>query len=63
MMADSFPYKVYNSSGDLVMAATENARYRRKRELELLEAGYTIRLNGRKITKTEIKKECAGKGE
>ena len=45
------------------MAATENARYRRKRELELLEAGYTIRLNGRKITKTEIKKECAGKGE
>lgn len=60
MMADSFPYKIYNSSGDLVMAATENARYRRKRELELLEAGYTIRLHGRKITKKELTGSAKG---
>ena len=60
MMADNFPYKVYNSSGGLVMAATENARYRRKRELELLEAGYTIRLNGRKITRKELTGSAKG---
>lgn len=32
-------------------------RYDRKTELSLLEAGYTIRLQGKKITKTEIRKE------
>lgn len=42
------------------MAATENARYRRKRELELLEAGYTIRLNGRKITRKELTGSAKG---
>ena len=32
-------------------------RYEWKTELSLLEAGYTIRLQGKKITKTELKKE------
>ena len=36
-------------------------RYDRKTELSLLEAGYTIRLQGKKITKTEIRKEVKEK--
>ena len=31
-------------------------RYDPKTELSLLDAGYTIRLQGKKITKTELKK-------
>ena len=46
-------------SGGLIAPAS--CRYDRKTELSLLEAGYTIRLHGKKITKTEIRKEVKGK--
>ena len=39
------------------LIAPASCRYGRKTELSLLEAGYTIRLQGKKITKTEIRKE------
>lgn len=39
------------------LIAPASCRYSRKTELSLLEAGYTIRLRGKKITKTEIRKE------
>lgn len=42
-------------SGGLIAPAS--CRYDPKTELSLLEAGYTIRLHGKKITKTELKKE------
>lgn len=42
------------------LIAPESCRYSRETELSLLEAGYAIRLHGKKITKTELKKEAKG---
>ena len=58
-MADYYHYTVTNPSGELVLQATEDARYPRRIELDLLEAGYTVRLHGKKITKTETRKELS----
>ena len=52
-----YPYTIHNSAGDLVLQAVESARYPRRIELDLLGAGYTIRLRGKRITKAEIRKE------
>ena len=49
------PYIVINPAGDVVLQSIE--RYPRRVELDLLEWGYTIKLNGRKLTKSEIRKE------
>lgn len=54
-----YPHKVYNPAGVPVMSATEDCRYHRHIELDLLGAGYTIRLHGKRITKTELRKETA----
>ena len=48
-------YQVYNRHGELVCQATEKARYSKDTELVMLENGYTIKLNGRKLTKKELK--------
>ena len=53
-MEDKYPYKVYRD-GNLVMEATEECRYPKKTEQALLDAGYTIKLHGRKLTKKEVK--------
>lgn len=55
-MAD-YPYTVTNPSGEIVLQAAESCRYTRLVELALLEAGYIVRLHGKKITKTETRKE------
>lgn len=55
-MAD-YAYTVTNPSGEIVLRAPEICRYPRSVELALLEAGYTVRLRGKKITKTETRKE------
>ena len=52
-----YPYIVFNPAGELVLQATESARYSRRVELDLLGAGYTIRLHGKRITKADIRKE------
>lgn len=57
-MAD-YPYTVTNPSGEIVLQAAESCRYPRLVELALLEAGYSIRLRGKKITKTEARKELS----
>lgn len=54
-------YQVYNPAGALVMQADPSCRHSRLQELLLLENGYTIKLNGRKLTKTEIRKEIKQK--
>lgn len=54
-------YQVYNPAGDLVLQAPESIRYPRSVELALLEAGYTIKLNGKRITKTEARKAAHDK--
>lgn len=51
---ERFDYTVHNPAGELVLQAPESCRYSRQVELELLAAGYTIRLHGRKITKKEL---------
>ncbi len=55
-MAD-YPYTVTSPSREIVLQAAESCRYPRLVELALLEAGYIVRLHGKKITKTETRKE------
>lgn len=39
------------------LEAPESCRYSRETERSLLDAGYTIRLHGKRITKAEVRKE------
>lgn len=57
-----YPYQIIPPPGRLGgLIAPASCRYPRSTELSLLEAGYTIRLHGKKITKTELKKEAKEK--
>lgn len=49
------PYHVINPAGTVVLQAPEPCRSSRRVELDQLEHGYTIRLHGRRITKTELR--------
>ena len=60
MMTD-YPYQVFSPNWQPLMEAPESCRYPRKVELSILDAGYTIKLNGKRITKAEIRKEVKGK--
>lgn len=51
---ERFDYTIHNPKGELVLQAPESCRYSRQVELELLAAGYAIRLHARKITKKEL---------
>ena len=53
-----YAYEIIPPAGQLGgLIAPASCRYDRKTELSLLEAGYTIRLRGNRITKTELRKE------
>lgn len=54
---DKEAYQVFDRQGVCIMAAPASCRYPARVELSILEAGYTIRLNRKRITKTELKKE------
>lgn len=54
-MDQLLPYQVYNSEGALVLQAPESCRHSKIVERDHLENGYTIKLNGKKITKKEAK--------
>ena len=56
-MIDYHPCIVTSLSGDIVLQAEESCRYPPQVELALLEAGYIVRLHGKKITNTETRKE------
>lgn len=59
-----YSYQVIPPAGQLGgLIAPESCRYPRTTELSLLEAGYTIRLHGKKITKTELRKENNGNNQ
>ena len=47
------PYRIYDRDGRLMESRPESLRYPRSTELSILNAGYTIKLNNRKITKKE----------
>lgn len=49
------PYQVINPAGTVVLQAPESCRSSHRVELDQLEHGYTIRLHGRRITKTEAR--------
>lgn len=48
------PYKIYDRNGKLVMSSPEACRYPKHIERSLIEAGHTIKLNGKRITKKEV---------
>ena len=54
-----YPYQVTNPGGDIVLQST--VRYPGKTELDMLDHGYTIKHNGRRLTKTEVRKELSQK--
>lgn len=56
-----YPYQVFSPTGQPLMEAPESCRYPRKVELSILDAGYTIKLNGKRITKAELRKEVKSK--
>lgn len=47
-------YAVYGSDGQPLMQTDHEIRYPPETELSMLSAGYTIRRNGKRITKKEI---------
>lgn len=53
-----YPYTVQNLYGEMILQSLEKYRYNQHVELSILEAGYVIRLHGKRITKTDIRKEA-----
>ena len=49
------PYTVHNPAGVLVLQAAESCRSSRRVELDQLAAGYTIRLHGKKISRSDLR--------
>ena len=47
-------YQIFNSSGDLVCQADLDCRYPAWLELQLLEAGYRIYIDKRRLTRKEV---------
>lgn len=50
-------YEIYGPDGQPKLSAPESCRYPRRIELQMLECGYTIRLDGKRLTKAEIRRE------
>ena len=49
-------YQIFDPSGRLVLDSDMRCRYPRPMELNLLDAGYAVKIEGKKLTKTEIRK-------
>lgn len=47
-------YQIFNSSGDLICQADLSCRYTAKLELQLLDAGYRIYIDKRRLTRKEV---------
>lgn len=50
------PYQVFDPAGRQVLDSDVCCRYSRSMELSLLDAGYAVKIAGKKLTKTEIRK-------
>ena len=50
------PYQVFDSTGRMVLNSDVRCRYPRPVELILLDAGYSVKIDGKKLTKTEARK-------
>lgn len=53
-----YPYQVISPLGNVVLQATTDARYPRTQELRMIDAGFSFRLHGKKLTKADIRKEA-----
>ena len=47
-------YVVYNPEGRMMLQTSILSRYDRESEMVLLDAGYTIKINGKRLTKKEV---------
>lgn len=47
-------YTVHGHSGEILMQSESGCRYRPEIEMDLLSAGYIIRLDGKRLTKKEV---------
>lgn len=57
MDENKFEYKIFSQRGDLVMqTSSQDCRYPARTELSMLNAGYRITLNGKRLTKNSIEK-------
>lgn len=52
-----YSYVVTSPGGAVVLQAAGNCRYPKETERDLLESGYQIRLDGKRITKKELRTE------
>ena len=50
------PYQVFDSSGRQVLESDTRCRYSSAVELSLLDAGYVVKIAGKRLTKTEARK-------
>lgn len=50
-------YEVIGPDGQPKLSAPASCRYPRHIELQMLECGYTIKLDGKRLTKTEVRKD------
>lgn len=58
----SHPYEVIPPPGQPGgVEASESCRYPPKKELSILEAGYTIKLHGKRITKADVRRRLKEK--
>lgn len=57
-MQAEYPYLVYSPIGQLVLETTLDCRYPADKEIRMLDAGFTIRIYGRKITKADARKRA-----
>ena len=50
-----YPYVVVSPAGQVVLQAAAGCRYPKETERDLLENGYQIRLDGKRISKKELR--------
>lgn len=48
-------YRVYDKDGRCRMSTTVGCRYPKDVEMDLLEAGYVIKIEGKKLTKKDVR--------
>lgn len=47
-------YEVFDRTGQRKMYAEDGTRYSPEIELQMLEAGYTIKIGGRRVTRKDV---------
>ena len=60
---DNLKYVVLNPDGETVLISTTGLRYRPERELQLLEDGYTIKIDDKRLTKADVRALFRSKGQ